>query len=151
RSTQSLANERIERSLDVMQEQALKVFQSMNLAVNAIDNALGTRSETEIKADEQLLHAKLRQIQAALPEVQSIWIFGSDGHPQVMTRDYPAPASLYYGDQDYFAEPRDGPPGIHIGSIHSSVSGGEPYFSFNRARRDANGKFAGVIEMSLRP
>ena len=38
RSTQALADERIERSLDVMQEQALKVFQSMNLAIDTIDD-----------------------------------------------------------------------------------------------------------------
>ena len=45
--------------------------------------------------------------------------------------------------------PRDGPPGIYIGGIHQSVSGGQPYFTFNRARHDADGKFVGVIEMSL--
>ena len=108
-------------------------------------------SETEIRANEERLHMRLRQIQSALPEVQSIWIFGPTGHPQVITRDYPAPYAEDYTTLDYFAVPRDGPAGVYVGGIHQSISGGQPYFSFNRARQDAQGKFVGVIEMSLLP
>ena len=151
RSTYALADERIERSLDVLQEQALKVFQSMNLALDTIDYMVAGLSEPEIRANEQRLHMRLRQIQSALPEVQSIWIFGPTGHPQVITRDYPAPYAEDYTALDYFAVPRDGPPGVYIGGIHQSISGGQPYFSFNRARQDAQGKVVGVIEMSLLP
>ena len=85
-ATEALADERLEHSLDVMQEQTLKVFQSMNLALGAIDNLLASKSAAEIAAAEPRLHEELRRIQGALPEVQSIWIFGPNGHPQVMTR-----------------------------------------------------------------
>jgi len=151
RSTYALADERIERSLDVLQEEALKVFQSMNLALDTIENMLAGLSEADIRANEERLHVRLRQIQGALPEVQSIWIFGPTGHPQVITRDYPAPYAEDFGALDYIVAPRDRPPGVYIGGIHQSVSGGQPYFTFDRARRDAQGKFIGVIEMSLLP
>jgi signal transduction histidine kinase len=151
RATYALADERIERSLDVLQEQALKVFQSMNLALDTIENMLAGLSEAEIRANEQRLHLRLRQIQSTLPEVQSIWIFGPTGHPQVITRDYPAPYAEDYATLDYFAVPRDSPAGVYIGGIHQSVSGGQPYVTFNRARHDAQGGFVGVIEMSLLP
>ena len=151
RATYALADERIERSLDVMQEQALKVFQTMNLALDTIENMVAGLSEADIRADEERLHMRLRQIQGALPEVQSIWIFGPTGHPQVITRDYPAPYAEDFAALDYFAAPRNGPVGVYIGGIHQSVSGGQPYFTFDRARRDASGKFIGVIEMSLLP
>ncbi len=151
RATQELAHERLTRSLEVMEEESLKAFQSMNLALDTIDELLANRPAAEVEADEARLRQRLLQIQRALPEVQSIWIFGPDGHPQIMTREYPARTSLDYSDQDYFLVPRDGPPGIYVGGIHQSISGGQPYFTFNRARRDAGGKFAGVIEMSLLP
>ena len=109
RSTYALADERIERSLDVLQEQALKVFQSMNLAVDTIENMVAGLSEADIRTNEEQLHMRLRQIQGALPEVQSIWIFGPTGHPQVITRDYPAPYAEDFGALDYFVGPRDGP------------------------------------------
>jgi signal transduction histidine kinase/CheY-like chemotaxis protein len=148
--TEALADERIRRSLDVMQEQTFKVFQSMNLGLTAIDQLLGSRSPDDMQRDEPTLHAGLRKIADALPDVQSIWIFGPDGRPQVITRESPPP-TLFYGDQDYFTVPRNHPDTVYIGTIHDSVSGNDPYFSFDRGRRDSSGRFAGVIEMSLRP
>ena len=150
RDTRALADERISRSLDVMSEQALKAFQSITVALDGIQRLLGNRSAAEIVGDESHLHSELVAINATLPEVQSIWIFGPDGHPQVITRASPPP-NLFYGDQDYFSVPREHPEEPYVGHLHSSVSGGQPYFTLDHARRDAEGKFAGVIEMSLLP
>jgi two-component system, NtrC family, sensor kinase len=150
RDKQALADERITRSLDVMQEQALKAFQSITVALDAIDRLVDARSPAEIAAAEPRLHAELDRVEQTLPDVQSIWVFGADGHPQAITRQSPPPA-LYYGDQDYFTVPRDHPDALCVGHVHQSVSGGEPYFTIDRARRDGNGNFAGVIEMSLLP
>jgi signal transduction histidine kinase/CheY-like chemotaxis protein len=148
KSTQALSDERIAGSLDVLQEHALKVFQSMNLAIDTIGEVLGDKSNAEIAAEEPQLHRRLREVQNALPEVQSIWIFGPAGHPQVITRETPAPREQDYSEEDYFTGPRDAQ-GIYIGGMHQSASGGKPYFTFDRARRDAGGNFIGVIEMSL--
>src|ERR1700760_3467590 len=56
RAAQALADERLQRSLDVMQEHVLKVFQSMNLAIEAINDQLADKSDAEIAADEPRLH-----------------------------------------------------------------------------------------------
>jgi signal transduction histidine kinase/ActR/RegA family two-component response regulator len=151
RGAQSLADERVGRSLDVMSEHALKVFHSLNLALDAIDNVLGPRADAEIGADGERLHGELRRILRQLPEVQSIWVFGQSGQPLVITREHPPRPIRDFSGEDYFVGPRDGPPGIYIGAIHQSNSGGEPYFTFSRARRDGAGRFLGVIEMSLLP
>jgi two-component system NtrC family sensor kinase len=151
RAAQSLAEERIGRSLDVMSEHALKVFHSLNLALDAIDNRLGLRSDAEVSADGERLHGELRRIVRQLPEVQSIWVFGEGGQPLVITREHPPRPIRDFSNEDYFVGSRDGPPGIYIGGIHKSNSGGQPYFTFNRARRDGAGRFLGVIEMSLLP
>src|SRR6185437_15897436 len=50
-AARALADERLQRSLDVMQEHVLKVFQSMHLAIDAIDNLLAEKSEAEIAAN----------------------------------------------------------------------------------------------------
>jgi len=152
RNAHELADERIVRSLDVVQEQALKVFQSTNLVLDTIEDLLANRSEAEIKADEKRLHDRLRRIASGLPEIQSIWIFGPTGQPLAITREYPAPQSTNFSQQDYFYVPRDAPrPGVYLGGIHQSVTGGQPYFTHSRGHYDANGKFSGVIELSLLP
>ena len=104
RDTQALTDERITRSLDVMQEQALKTFQSVMVALDAIGWVLGTRSSSEIKEDEPRLHEELVKIKQTLPDVQSIWIFGPDGHPQAISRESPPP-NLYYGEALFYTEP----------------------------------------------
>jgi len=150
RDMNTLADERISRSLDVMEEQALKAFQSVTVAIDGIQRMLGSRSAAEIAADEPRLHDELVAINRTLPDVQSIWVFGPDGRPQVITRESPPP-TLFYGDQDYFTQPREHPDTLYVGQIHKSVSGGQSYFTVDHARRDARGNFAGVIEMSLLP
>jgi two-component system NtrC family sensor kinase len=87
RQAQTFAEERIERSLDVMQEQALKTFQSMNLAIDSIAGLLANLTSTQIQADAARSHERLKQIHSALPEVQSIWVFGPTGHPLIITRE----------------------------------------------------------------
>jgi len=151
RDLQALGIERIERTQAVMQEQALKVFQSLTLALDTIDDTLRNRTAQEIEADGQRIHKRIKEINSVLPEVQSIWIFGPTGHPQVITREYPAPTLQDFSTNDYFSVPRDGHRGIYVGEIHASVTGGKPYFTFSRARYMADGKIAGVIELSLLP
>jgi two-component system, NtrC family, sensor kinase len=65
-AAQQLAHERIERSLDVMQEQALKVFQSMKLALDTIEAVVANRPAAALVADEAALHQRLVQIQKSL-------------------------------------------------------------------------------------
>jgi signal transduction histidine kinase/CheY-like chemotaxis protein len=120
------------------------------VAIEGIERLLGTRSAAEMAADEPRLHDALVAINATMPDVQSIWIFGPEGRPLAITRESPPP-TLSYADQDYFTGPRDHPGTLYLGHVHSSVSGGQPYFTLNRARRDAQGSFAGVIETSLLP
>src|ERR1700693_947439 len=62
RNIRALADERIERSLDVEGEQALKVLQSANLAFIAIDDVVAGRTAAEIESDATNLRDRLKGI-----------------------------------------------------------------------------------------
>ena len=147
RATYALADERIERSLVVLQEQALKVFQSMNLALDTIENMVAglPRPTSDQRGTAARGCARSRR---ACRKCNRSGFSGPTGHPQVITRDYPAPYAEI--SARYLSVARDGQ-GVYIGGIHQSVSGGQPYFTFSQARQDVGGKFVGVIEMSLLP
>src|SRR5580704_14425666 len=85
RATYDAADERIERSLDVLHEQALKVFQSIELALDNVNEALRGRSDAEIAADEPNLRERFTRIVDELSEVQSIWVFDRNGRALVST------------------------------------------------------------------
>ena len=50
--TFALADERIDRSIDVTQEQALKILQSVNLTIAATQELLDGRTDDEIRQNE---------------------------------------------------------------------------------------------------
>src|SRR5580704_3168043 len=100
RATYDAADERIERSLDVLHEQALKVFQSIELALDNVNETLRNRTDAEIVANELTLREHFAHIVDQLPEVQSIWVFDRDGHALVSTYGDPPPPPVTFADRD---------------------------------------------------
>src|SRR5438552_2868344 len=74
RHTSEVADERIERSLDILHEHALKVFQTVERAIAEVDEAVNRRSDADILADESGVHARLNRIVDALPQILGIII-----------------------------------------------------------------------------
>ena len=120
RDMRALADERISRSLDVMEEQALKGFQSVTVAMDGIQRMLGTRSPTEVAADEPQLHADLVKINRRCLRYNPSGFLGRMGIRR-SSRAASPPPTLFYGDQDYFTGPRDHPDLLYVGHIHPSV------------------------------
>jgi two-component system, NtrC family, sensor kinase len=147
----ALADERIERSLDVIQEQALRVFQSISLAFLSVDDLINDHSDADTESNQLHLHDQLSLIASKLPEVQSIWVLDRSGHALVTATVYPAPKSRDYAREEYFQAAQDNHNGFYIGGHHESQFGGQPFFSVSRARHDANGTFQGVVEISVLP
>jgi two-component system, NtrC family, sensor kinase len=149
RENRALADERIERSLDLLAEQALKVFQSIDLALDNVGQSLSGRSDAEIRASEQVLGADLKRIVYALTEIQSIWVFDENGHALLSTQEYPAPNPPQgYARRDFFRVHIDPSMGTYIGDVFAAPDG-EKLFTVSRRRETPEGTFAGVIQASI--
>ena len=61
---QAAADERIERSIDVMQEQALRVFETVDRTFAEVDEVMRGMSDEQIRAAQTSLHARLDRIAA---------------------------------------------------------------------------------------
>ena len=152
REIAALADERIERSLDVIHEQAVNVFQSIDLALDNVEELLSGRSNADIRADEPALQAKLKRIVGALPAVQSIWVFDESGRALVSTLALPAPNPPEgYAGRDYFRAHVQSHVGTYVGDILTSKFNGTQFFGVSRRRETSQGAFAGVIEASILP
>ena len=106
-SVNETADREIERSLDVVQEHALKVFETIDRSLSEIAEIVRDVPDAEIVAREQLLHLRLKQLVASLPQVKSAWIFDAKGHALVNSLVVPAP-EIDFSDRDYFK--------VHVGS-----------------------------------
>jgi len=149
RDLRTLTDERLTRSLDVQQEQALKAFQLVDLTLdNAIDDIEGM-SETDIRKAEERLNLHFKAIVKGVPMVQSIWIYGKDGKPLVTSWLHPPP-DQNFADRDFFQAHVNGDGGTYYGRVYRSNFGAEPFFTVSR-RLVREGEFLGVIEASVLP
>lgn len=154
-TTHRIADQRIERSLDVLQEHALKIFESVNLTLLQVDQLFQGLSDDVIRSREETYHRQLRQAAHTLSQVEAVWVFDRDGFAVVASNVFPIPRTVNFQDRDYFKAVADKDIGIYIGEIITpripAVPPTPPFFPISRRRASAEGSFTGVIEVSVLP
>ncbi|ARQ01252.1 hybrid sensor histidine kinase/response regulator [Pseudorhodoplanes sinuspersici] len=152
RHTQYVADQRIERTANVLHEHGLKVFETVERAIAETNEIVRGMSDDDIRANEKQLHERLRAMVESLPQLKSLWIFGSDGRALVSSLAYPNP-NVDFSDRDYFRAHIDKDAGLFFGRVlrpREPYPGGD-FFSVSRRRPSDDGSFRGVVQISLRP
>ena len=145
------ADERIEGTLDVLQEQALKALQTVERSISEIDEVLRGRSDDEIRDAEADLYLRFKRTQQALPQIESIWVFDRDGHPMVSSTILPVPRELDNSDRSYFRAQVQAA-GTYVSEVLRARVGSMRFFVVS-GRRSGNraGDFDGVIAVTVAP
>ena len=152
RATQRVADQRIERTVNILHEHGLKVFETVERAIAETNEIVRDMSDEQIRANERELHDRLRAVVVSLPQLRSLWIFGPDGRALVNSIAYPTP-DVDFSDRDYFRAHVDRDAGLFFGQVlqpRQPYPDGE-FFSVSRRRPAADGAFRGVVQVSLRP
>jgi two-component system NtrC family sensor kinase len=152
RTTYATAAREIERTADVTNEHALKVFEAVRRAIAEINSIIGTASDEAIRAREAELHARLKEIAEGSAQIKSLWIFGPDGRALANSIAYPVDATDF-SDRDYFKAHVAQDIGTYVGAVLQPRPpyDGAAFFGVSRRRSSADGSFAGVIQASLLP
>lgn len=74
RSLRVLADERLLRSLDVLQEEAAKTFELTNLTMSNASDLVAGMSGSDIRLAGERLHLQFKKYSDAVAVIQSIWI-----------------------------------------------------------------------------
>ncbi len=154
RAAQQTADERIERSLEVVHEHASKVFEAVDLAFLQVAQLFRDIPDERIRADEQAFHLQLKAISDTAPEIHSIVLFDRDGRPLVSGLLYPVLRELSAADRDYFRAQIERDAGAHVGEILISRDprlAADPFFTVSRRRSTPEGAFAGVVRIGVPP
>jgi two-component system NtrC family sensor kinase len=152
-SAREAADRQIERTLDVVHEHALKVFETIDRSLSEINEIVRGLSDSEFRAREDELHARLEQLVASLPQMKSAWVFDAGGHALVNSLVSPVAAGVDFSDRDYFKAHIGGQIGTYIGNslMPRAPYQGAAFFSVSRRRQRDDGSFAGVIQASVLP
>ena len=147
------ARERIDRSLDVMQEHAQRVFEPVDLIFLEVEHLLDGLLEESIRVRESKLSGQLKAIADALAQVESVWVFDADGRPLIASDVYPVPTDKSYREADYFVAHLGADVGLFVGG--PLQSGGQtqgeasPVFAASRRWFWPDGEFAGVVRVAV--
>jgi two-component system NtrC family sensor kinase len=146
------ADREIERSLDVVHEHALKVFETIDRSLSEIAEMIRGIPDASIASREETLHLRLKELVASLPQVKSAWIFDAKGHALVNSLVVPAP-DIDFSDRDYFKAHVERDVGTYIGEAlrPRPPYQGAAFFGVGRRRSNDDGSFAGVIQASVLP
>ncbi len=153
RSIHSEADERIERSLDVQQEQALKVFETVDRTFAEVDEIVRGMSDEQIRAAQPTLHPRLERISGVMPQLQAIVLIGSDGRPLASSALASVKTDVNFADRDYFRAQATRDAGTYVSDVRTpQLPGiGTDFFDLSHRLASDDGNFRGVIAVAVRP
>ena len=153
RDISAVADERILRSLDVMQEQSLKVFETVDRTFAEVNEIVRGMSDDEIRAAEPRLHQRLASIVAMMPQLHAILLVGRDGRPLVASTLAAVPYGVNFSDRDYFQAQFDRDAGVYVSDMRSPRLPGisSDFFNLFHRLESPDGAFNGVIAVAVRP
>ena len=152
RGVYAVADERIDRSLDVLQEQALKVFETVDRIFPEVGEVVRGMSDDDIRAAQASLTPRLQRIVGVMPQVQSITLIGRDGRELASSAPLQLPADADFSGRDYFKVQAENDVGTYVGDLHAAAGPGETdMFDISRRLTAPDGSFRGVIAIAVRP
>jgi two-component system, NtrC family, sensor kinase len=149
----AVADERIDRSLDVMQEQALKVFETVDRTFAEVEEVVRGMSDDQIRAAQATLHPRLERIAGVMPQLQAIVLVGRDGRPLASSTLDSVKNDANFADRDYFKAQVGHDIGTFVSDVRTpQLSGvGSDFFDLSRRLGSPDGAFRGVIAVAVRP
>jgi signal transduction histidine kinase/CheY-like chemotaxis protein len=130
----------------LLQEHALKVFETVGLALRETDQRLkGVEWET-IRTSRNLWE-ELRKVQMSSEQLGSIFVVDAQGRVPLTTRAFPAP-EVDFSDRDYYIAQKEANAGLYLGQAYIGKISKESIFNFSIRRTVQDGSFNGVIGSS---
>ncbi|HEY7661658.1 MAG TPA: ATP-binding protein [Xanthobacteraceae bacterium] len=153
RHEHAVADERIERSLDILHEHTLKVFQTVERTIAEVEEITRDLSDDEIRKDQARLHERLRRIVEALPQLRAIFVIDRQGRPIASSQLAQLPPDFNVRERSFFSAHAAGDSETYVSDVLMPrlTAFGTPFFVLSRARPSPDGGFNGVIAVAVLP
>jgi two-component system NtrC family sensor kinase len=145
------ADERVGEATDIVQEQALKVFETIELTLADTNDILADLSDDEIRAREESLHEKLMQLTNRLPQIGNILVIDKTGHLLVASSIFPVPRDLDFADRDYFKRNAAGGAPPTVSQLIAPRLISPLLFNISQRRPERDGSFNGIVAAGMLP
>jgi signal transduction histidine kinase/CheY-like chemotaxis protein len=140
-------HESVVRTAAIMHEHARKVFDSVDLLLERVDDKVKGQSRAEISKPET--SAFLAALKARFDQVASIWIADENGIVLAGSLDWIRDTGI--AGRDFFEVHKKENIGTYISPGFVGRATGIASFAVSQRRNDANGHFAGTLHVSVSP
>jgi two-component system NtrC family sensor kinase len=148
------ARERLETTLGVIHEHALKVFETFELTARYTDELLADVTDEQLVAPAAPYHGRLKSLIEKLPQLRDIWVIDRHGRPLLSGTIFPIPPHLNAADRDYFSVLRDNASATtYISEVIQSRAADRRVIVIARRRVDPAGveTFNGIMTTGIAP
>jgi signal transduction histidine kinase len=134
----------VQRTVDVLQEDTLKVFETQELI---LDETIALAVKAQQPSDLAELHDSMKRLEQGRAQIASIWLLGPDGWVRASSEaDF---GRVNGSDRDYFRAQLSGGSGTYLGRAYVGRTTGRRSFGFSRRLPSADGSFQGVVAISV--
>jgi two-component system, NtrC family, sensor kinase len=153
RHEHAVADDRIERSLDIVHEHALKVFQTGERAIAEVEEVIRGMTDEAVVANQQRLHERLRQIVDAVPQFIAIVVIDRQGKPLASSSLRMTESGVSTADRKYFRAHAAGADGTLVSETLAPRWGAfsDHFFTLSRRRPAPDGAFNGIVSVAVLP
>jgi signal transduction histidine kinase/CheY-like chemotaxis protein len=145
------SEERVARTLDLLYINMRNAFEINALVAANVSELLDDRYGDVVRDNERQVHDSLQRLIEPLPQIQNIWVLDAEGRPLVSAKVYPVPANISARDRAYFSAHRDGAAQRFVSEALRGQVSDSAFFQYSERRQYPDGRFAGVIAISLDP
>ena len=106
----------------MLQEQSLKVFETVDRIFPEVGEVVRGMSDDQIRAAQASLTPRLQRIVGVMPQVQSIVLIGRDGRPLAATHRTAMQGGADFAGSTYFAAQADADLGTYVSDVRISTT-----------------------------
>jgi two-component system NtrC family sensor kinase len=145
------ADDQIRQALDLSAEHALRVFRSITVTFDSVEQITRGRTERTLRANAAELSERLKQFVSALPDIGSVWILNAEGDAIVSSLFFPLPPAANAPEWAWLRSQLANDASLHIGDVLRIQPAGSLIFPISKWRTDSSGTFSGITEISVSP
>src|SRR5262245_66109504 len=98
----TVADDRIERSLDIIHEHTLKVFQTIERTIAEVNEIVRGMPDEEIREQQPRLHERIKRIVDDLPQLRAIILIDRDARPLLSRQFVQVPGDFGSRERSFF-------------------------------------------------
>ena len=136
----------VQRTVDVLHENTLKVFETQELILDQVVSLMSGRKRETI-SDTAEISSALKRLEEGRAQIASIWLLDAEG--QVRASSVPWTPGLNGSDRDYFQAQVKEDIGTYLGKAYIGRATGRASFGFSRRWPTPDGAFGGVVSISV--